>query len=388
MPFLLVRRPTLAIVMLLCALAATPAAAQSLVPVEPPKKAKEVSEPNPTAQREQALAELRRMAAPIETLNRQIKRVARFARPSVVHIEAHKFSGQRVIDEAGSGVLIEIAGETYVLTNRHVIKDAPPSRIELKLDDGQELRPAAVWADRETDVAVMQLPSGNYVHARFGDSDKVEVGDFVLAVGSPFGLSHSITFGIISAKGRRDLKLGNEGIRYQSFFQTDAAINPGNSGGPLLNLRGEVIGINTAIASSSGGNDGIGFSIPANIVTDIARQLVRTGTVTRAFLGVRLDADYNEIMAQRAGLDRLIGARISRIEPDSVAARSQLKVGDIIIEYDGVRIDDDRHLVNQVKLTPLGKEVPITVLRNRQPVKVRVQMARPTTAVQTISDER
>ncbi len=342
---------------------------------------------NRTEQREQEFAELRRSAAPLEQLNRQLKRIAHFARPSVVHIEAHKFAGQRVVDEAGSGVLIEIAGATYVLTNRHVIKDAPPDRIELKLDGGRRLRPVSVWADRDTDVAVLQLPAGHYVHARLGDSDAVEVGDFVLAVGSPFGLSHSITFGIISAKGRRNLKLGSEGIRYQNFFQTDAAINPGNSGGPLLNLRGEVIGINTAIASSSGGNDGIGFSIPSEIAVSIARQLVHTGTVTRAFLGVRLDADYDDAMARRMGLPRAVGARISRIEPGSNASRSQLKVGDIIVKYDGIRIEDDAHLVNQVKLTPLGKEVELVVFRNRRTVTVRVRLGQPASTMQTISDE-
>ncbi len=313
----------------------------------------------------------------VERLNRQLKRVARFVRPTVVHIEAHKLDGRRTIDEAGSGTVVDIDGRRYVLTNRHVIKNAPVEQIKLRLADGRVFHPQSAWEDRGTDVAVLRLPTNTPLAARLGDSDSVEVGDLVLAVGSPFGLSHSITMGIISAKGRRDLKLGTEGVQYQNFFQTDAAINPGNSGGPLVNLRGEVIGVNTAIASNSGGNDGIGFSIPINIAIDIARQLVHTGSVTRAFLGVRLDHQYDEAMSRRYGLPRHVGARISRIEPGSAASRSDLQVGDIIIRYDGITIEDDKHLVNQVKLTPLGKRVEIVVLRDRQPVTVRVQMGTP-----------
>ena len=181
---------------------------------------------------------------------------------------------------------MEYGGKNYVLTNRHVIKHATLDNIHIRLASGQEVFPIRVWADLETDVAVMAVDSPNVVPARLGDSGNVEIGDFVLAVGSPFGLSHSVTYGIISAKGRRDLQLGVEGVRYQDFFQTDAAINPGNSGGPLLNLRGEVIGINTAIASSSGGNEGIGFTIPINIAMFVAKQLIDQGSVVRAMLGV------------------------------------------------------------------------------------------------------
>ncbi len=331
---------------------------------------------------------IQREAAWVERLNRQLKRVARFVRPTVVHIEAHKLDGRRSIDEAGSGTIVDIDGHRYVLTNRHVIKNAPVDQIKLRLADGRVFYAQAAWEDRGTDVAVLKLPTDTPVAARLGNSDAVEVGDLVLAVGSPFGLSHSITMGIISAKGRRDLKLGVEGVQYQNFFQTDAAINPGNSGGPLVNIRGEVIGVNTAIASNSGGNDGIGFSIPINIAIDIARQLVTTGSVTRAFLGVRLDSQYNESEARREGLPRYMGARISSIEPGSVASRSELRVGDIILRYDGVTIEDDKHLVNQVKLTPLGKRVEIVVLRNRKPVRVEVQMGTPRNTAETVASPR
>ena len=183
------------------------------------------------------------------------------------------------------------------------------------------------------------------------------MGDFVLAVGSPFGLSHSVTYGIISAKGRRDLELGVEGVRYQDFFQTDAAINPGNSGGPLLNLRGKVIGINTAIASSSGGSEGIGFTIPINIAMSVAKQLIDQGSVVRAMLGVSLDSRYDDALARELGLSRRVGARVNRVNPNTAAEETEIQVGDVILMFDDVRIEDDDHLVNQVKLTPIGKKV-------------------------------
>src|SRR6185503_4020578 len=150
----------------------------------------------------------------------------------------------------------------------------------------------------------MSVAAPGLVPARLGDSGKLEIGDFVLAVGSPFGLSHSVTYGIISAMGRRDLELGDDGVPYQDFLQTDAAINPGNSGGPLLNLRGEVIGINTAIASNSGGNEGIGFTIPINMTMYVARQLIDRGSVAHAYLGVRLDMNFGPEAAAKLGLSR------------------------------------------------------------------------------------
>jgi serine protease Do len=201
----------------------------------------------------------------------------------------------------------------------------------------------------------------------------------VLAVGSPFGLSHSVTYGIISAKGRRDLELGDDGVRFQDFMQTDAAINPGNSGGPLMNLRGEVVGINTAIASSSGGNEGIGFTIPINMAMHIAKQLVERGTVTRAFLGVHLDSKFNAEAAARIGLSRVQGARITGITPNSPASSSNLEVGDVVLQFDGVRIDDDNHLVNLVSLTPVDKDVPVIVFRAGKPKAVTVRVGDRTT---------
>ena len=306
-----------------------------------------------------------------------VKRVVRLVRPTVVHIEAKHQEGderfaRRTVEEAGSGIIIEESGKQYVLTNRHVIKGARPETIKIKLADGRVVYPRRIWEDRETDVACLQLEVKGLVAARLGDSRHVEIGDFVLAVGSPFGLSHSVSYGIISAKGRRDLELGDDGVLYQDFLQTDAAINPGNSGGPLLNLRGEVIGINTAIASASGGHEGIGFSIPINMAMSVVKQLLEHGAVTHAYLGVKLDSRYDAEQAIRAGLPRGEGARINAVTPNSPAESAQLKVGDVILSYNGTRIDDDTHLINLVSLTPVGTESELRVLRGSEILAIKV----------------
>jgi serine protease Do len=196
----------------------------------------------------------------------------------------------------------------------------------------------------------------------------------VLAVGSPFGLSQSVTRGIVSAKGRHNLDLGDEDLKWQNFIQTDAAINPGNSGGPLVNLRGEIVGLNTAIASASGGNEGIGFSIPINIVSRISRALVEEHHVPRGFLGVNLDINFNQQRAESLGLARLVGTRISGIRPKSPAEKANLRVNDVIIEFNGVRIEQDTHLISLVKLAEIGRSVPVTVLREGKLVRIDVEI--------------
>lgn len=330
--------------------------------------------------RERVFQEIAGEAAIVEREHHLLKRVIAFVQPTVVHIEAKKLNegfGGRTVDEAGSGVLIEYQDRDYVLTNRHVVKHATPANIQVQLADGRTIYPTRIWADIETDVAVMLVDAKGLITARIGDSSKVEIGDYVLAIGSPFGLSHSVTHGIISAKGRRDLKLGDSDVIYQDFFQTDAAINPGNSGGPLLNLRGEVIGINTAIASSSGGNEGIGFSIPVNVVMFIAQQLVDRGSVIRAFFGVTLDSVYDAKAAERIGLPRPVGALVKSVTDKSAADLAHVKPGDVIVEFDGVVIEDDNHLVNQVKLTPVGKEVDILLYRQGKMIRVKAKLGPP-----------
>ncbi len=321
-------------------------------------------------------AELAREAEVLERQGRVLNMVSKLIGPTVVHIEA-KNGTRRTHEEAGSGVILEFAkrpGKQFVLTNGHVIKDAALDRIKIKLSDGREFSPKQVWIDSPTDVALMELPAAGLMAAKVGNSSKVEIGDFVLAVGSPFGLSHSVTYGIISAKGRRDLDLGDGEVKYKEFLQTDAAINPGNSGGPLVNLRGEVIGMNTAIASQSGGSEGIGFSIPINMVMHIADQLISSGSVLRAFLGVTLDREFSPTAAAKLGLPNPRGAHITGIRENTPAALAKLKSGDVILEFDGVRIENDIHLVNIVSLTKVGKDVAMRVWREGKPLEMTVQV--------------
>ena len=326
--------------------------------------------------------EIDREVAALERQGTLLKRVVRLVTPTVVHIEAAKISrednrfSRRSVEEAGSGVLIQHGSEFYVLTNRHVINDSLLAQIKVKLADGRVVNPKQVWTDRGTDVAIMEVSAENLVPARVGDSDKLEIGDFVLAVGSPFGLSHSVTYGIISAKGRRDLKLGDGSVKYQNFLQTDAAINPGNSGGPLLNLRGEVIGINTAIASSSGGSEGIGFSIPINMVMKIATQLIERGNVVRAYLGVRLDSRFDAARASALGLPRPAGALVSTVTPNSPAAASDVREGDVILKVNDVDVEDDAHLVNMVSLSGVGESINLVVYRGGKTLAVKVQVVK------------
>ena len=310
-----------------------------------------------------------------------IKAVAKLTAPMVVHIEADvpdrrlQYAKDRFVEEAGSGVIIQRNGRYYVLTNWHVFRNSPPEAIRIYLADGRKLQPQRVLDDEETDVGVLPIEAPDLIAAPLGDSDHLEIGDFVLAMGSPFGLSHSVTFGIISARGRHDLELGDAAVRFQDFLQTDAAINPGNSGGPLCNLRGQVVGINTAIASNSGGNEGIGFSIPINLFMAVARQLIDTGKVTRAFLGVSLDGKFGPAMANELGMRQVTGTRVTSITPGGPAEAAGLRVGDVILKLDGTPIDDDSHLVNLVGLMEVGKKVSLEIYRDGKTVVIPVVVA-------------
>ena len=266
-----------------------------------------------------------------------------------------------------------MGGKFYVLTNRHVIKNHVRDDIKIRLFDNHEISPEQIWSDRDTDVALMQVSGDDLVPARIGNSDNVEIGDAVLAMGSPFGLSRSVTSGIISAKGRRDLKLGEQ-VRFQDFLQTDAAINPGNSGGPLINMRGEIVGVNTAIVSNSGGFEGIGFSIPINMAMLVARHLVEKGVVVRAFLGVRYDKDFDAAMAAKLGLPRPYGARVELLTEGGPAEAAKLQVNDVILRFDGLPVDDGTHLVNLVSMTEVGKEVPLVVWRNGRELLLKAKV--------------
>jgi serine protease Do len=330
-------------------------------------------------ERERLFAELER---DVEALRRELgiyQKVAKLVSPSVVHIEATplpQYRFRRDVEEAGSAVLVRYRGQDYVLTNRHVIKHSQEDLIRLELQDGRQLHPTQIWSDPETDVAVLRVEADNLIPARLGNSDTAEIGEIVMAFGSPFNLRQSVTRGIISAKGRSNLDLGEGEVVYQKFFQTDAAINPGNSGGPLVNMRGEVIGLNTAIASNSGGNEGIGFSIPINIAVRIMRQLIETGTIEGGFLGVKLDIQFDSASARYVGLNELRGTRISGVTSNSPATESDLQVNDVILSFDGLQVENDRHLINLVKRTEIGRRVELVIFRDREQLKKYVRVGR------------
>ena len=323
---------------------------------------------------EQRAEEFRRLAEDVAALEPQLgvfKRVARLVTPSVVHIEAQRTTGRRSRSdeqEAGSGVIVRYRENPYVLTNRHVIRNSTAARIQIQLADGATLKPEKTWSDPRTDVAVMSIREADLervelVPAVVGDSKRLEIGEQVLAFGSPFGLSQSVTRGILSAKGRYNLDLGEGEVELQNFLQTDAAINPGNSGGPLVNLRGEVIGLNTAIASSSGGNEGIGFSIPVNLATRIAGQLIDRGEATRGFLGIEWERSFSSK-----------GARITKVVRDSPAERAALRVNDVVIQFGGIPIKDGDHLYNLVNLSEAGRSIEVRLLRNGKVVPVMLEI--------------
>lgn len=320
------------------------------------------------ATREDLFAQLARDAAEFNRLERLVRQVSQLAKPSVIHIEAHKTETkggqQESYDEAGSGIVIGSGNEIWVMTNRHVILGARPQEILLRSSDGRDFYPTRILDDPNTDVAVMKVNVRDLIPARIGNSHDTQVGNFVVAVGSPFGLSHSVTFGILSAKGRRDLSLGEQRIELQDFFQSDAAINPGNSGGPLLNLRGEVIALNTAIASSSGGSEGIGFAIPINMAMRVAEQLIAYGKLRRGYLGVTLDPDVSLHDLRTAGYNISGGALVKDVRSGSPAEAAHLQTGDVIVEFNGVSVDNDDHLVAQVGLAPLESEIPMIIYRD------------------------
>jgi S1-C subfamily serine protease len=313
--------------------------------------------------------------APLREPSGQFQAVARKLAPSVVAIEAVKPSTKggkaRTVDDSGSGVLIRLPSKrgVFVLTNYHVIGQAAPERITVNLADSQILKPARVWADPESDVAVLGLSSDTLPAATLGDSDRMRVGMWVLAFGSPFGLNQTVTHGIISARERGQVSLGTT-IRIKDFLQTDASINPGSSGGPLVNLDGEVIGINTAIASPSGSNTGIAFSIPINLVKKVALQLLDKGRVTRGYLGVQLAPGFESAEAIKLGLARAQGALVDGVHPDTPAAAAGLRRSDVILEMDTTVVRNENHFINAVSALPPGQKVRLKVWRDRRGITI------------------
>jgi serine protease Do len=257
----------------------------------------------------------------------------------------------------GTGMIMDPRG--FILTNYHVAGGA--TKIEVLLTDGRRLPAKLVGGDPKTDLAVIRVEvSDRLPFVTFGDSDAMEVGEWVATIGVPRGLDHTVTQGIISAKHRTGVL---DPTSYQDFLQTDAAINPGNSGGPLLNLRGEVIGITSAIVSTSGGFEGIGFAIPSNMAVHISRILMEKGKVERGWVGVSImDVTYDE--AKKLGMSGVKGAQVAEVLEHSPAAKAGLRKGDVILSYDGHEVRDAAAMRNTVSFTPVGRRVELTVLRD------------------------
>src|SRR5690348_9531521 len=281
---------------------------------------------------------------------------------------------ERETQATGSGVIVD-AAQGYVMTNAHVVENA--NSIEVTTKDNRRLTAKLIGRDPDTDIAVLQIPAGGLIAVPIGDSDRLQVGDFVLAIGNPFGLGQTVTSGIISALGRSGL--GIEG--YEDFIQTDASINPGNSGGPLVDLQGRVVGINTAILAPSGGNVGIGFAVPINMARRVLEQIVRYGEVQRGRIGVAIQ-DMTPDLAQALGARHTQGAVIARVEPGSPAERAGLRTNDLVIAINGAPMRSGSELRNRVGLSRIGDEVELTVERGGSERNVTVRVEQVTTTAQ------
>ena len=273
----------------------------------------------------------------------------------------------RPFQSAGSGVIFD-ARNGYILTNAHVIENA--SEITVTLQDGRDLKAQVVGSDAPSDVAVLKVKAEGLSQISLGDSSKSEVGDFVVAIGNPFGLQHTVTSGIISGLSRSGISPDG----YEDFIQTDASINPGNSGGALVNLRGELIGINTAILSRSGGNMGIGFAIPVNMARSVMEQLLRYGAVRRGQLGVSMHAVTPDI-AHSLGLSEASGALVTQVVEGSAADRAGIRTGDVITMVNGHAVKSNSELRNTIGLLSVGDRLEIGLLRDGKPLHVTAQLA-------------
>ena len=334
--------------------------------------------------REQAEVESARMEIgnlKLDELGHVFGLVAKSVGPSVVHINtARELRGRRSTDELdslfggyggrqslgqGSGVIIDKAG--YIITNNHVIEGAVA--IDVVLSSGEELPASVVGYDQLTDLAVLRVRSSNLIAAEWGDSDQLQVGSLVWAIGNPFGLDRSVTFGIISAKDRHVI----EGYSnpYQSFLQTDAAVNPGNSGGPLVDIEGKVVGINTAIIGRA--YQGISFSIPSEIAREIYQKILDNGKVARGYLGVNL-APLTADMAKQLELKSLDGALVDNVRDDSPAEKAGIEKWDVIVRWNTQEIDDPQKLTLLVAQTEVGARADVVVIRAGQEVTVSVQV--------------
>ena len=276
----------------------------------------------------------------------------------------------------GSGVIVSPDG--YIITNNHVVDGA--SELTVTLPDKREFKGKIVGTDPKTDLAVIKIDASNLPHVRWGDSSKLQVGEYVLAVGNPFGLNSTVTLGIVSALGR-----GHMGItQYEDFIQTDAAINPGNSGGALINTAGELVGINTAIISQTGGYQGVGFAVPASMAKPVFESIVKTGKVVRGHLGVAIQ-DLTQDLAKSFGLKQAKGALVSSVAEDSPAQRAGLKQGDVIVAYQGKPVEDAAALQREVTHTPVNTKATLKIIRDGREQEVTVTIGEQAETVKVAS---
>ena len=281
---------------------------------------------------------------------------------------------QREFQSAGSGVIVD-AKLGYIVTNAHVIENA--TEITVTLLDNRSLTAKVVGKDEGSDVAVLQVPSANLTALPIADSDRTEVGDFVVAIGNPFGLGHTVTSGIVSALGRSGIN--PEG--YEDFIQTDASINPGNSGGALVTLDGQLVGINSAILSRTGGNIGIGFAIPSNMMKTVMAQLIKYGKVKRGVLGVNIQTLTPDIAASMGSSDAQ-GALVSQVVDGSAAEKAGIKAGDIITAVNGKSVKDAQGLRNSIGMLSIGDRVDVALLRDGKPRRVTALIGERDTAAE------
>ncbi|MCC6208002.1 MAG: DegQ family serine endoprotease [Gammaproteobacteria bacterium] len=275
--------------------------------------------------------------------------------------------GAEEFDEKSLGSGFVISKDGYVLTNNHVIRDA--DEIVVRLSDRREFVAEVVGSDKNSDVALLKIDADNLPVVKIGSSAALKVGGWVLAIGSPFGFEHSVTAGIVSAKGR---SLPNE--NYVPFIQTDVAINPGNSGGPLFNMDGEVVGVNSQIFSRTGGFMGLSFAIPIDIAMSVVDQLRSAGHVTRGWLGILIQ-DVDRTLAESFGMTKPIGALVARVLPDSPAQKAGIEVGDVIVEFDGKEVESSGGLPPMVGVSKVGEKVPLKVIRKGKPLTLKVTIS-------------
>ena len=340
------------------------------------------------ADEDQAYEQLAQQAAELEKVSRVFEAVSKLVSPAVVHIQSKKpaafMDRNFTLEETGSGVVVRLPAfaDPLLLTNHHVVENVRPEQLVITTSERTLIHAVTAWSDRASDVAVLAIVEKGAPTARLGDSDQVRIGHWVLAIGSPFDQAGSVTHGIVSGKGRRALKLGTgrdrEFVINQDFIQTDASINPGNSGGPMVNLRGEVVGINTAIASQSGGSEGVGFSIPINLVRRISTELIQKGSVTRAYLGIGTSGAYPQLdplVAAKLGLPNGRGGLVQEVFPNTPAAAAGLEPLDVILDIDGQPVEDIDHLTHTISLKPVGEQVALRLWRKREELRTTVTLA-------------